>query len=258
MKTDRRRFIGGAAVAAAFGAFTSLAALSGLAAQVYPVPDGERTYPGYAVEVDGEKAPVSEVRCSAMPFNRRWPGHQRQIEQTELCGMVRFAFTGSATVSVTAARDFKEVKIRPLSRNVAFCRKGRTVTFDITRPGGYSVEFDGYHNNLHVFADVAAEQAPPPNAIVFGPGFHDIGIKELKNGDTVYLDPGAVVYGGFHASDASNIAILGRGIIDMSRVKEKPLRRERGRPRGGEEREALAQPRVQELPEREDRRCRHT
>ena len=223
MKADRRRFIGGVAAVAAFGVFTSLVALSGLAAQVYPVPDGERTYPGYAVEVDGEKAPVSEVRCSAMPFNRRWPGHQRQIEQTELCGMVRFAFAGSATVSVTAARDFKEVKIRPLSRNVAFCRKGRTVTFDITRPGGYSVEFDGYHNNLHVFADAAAEQAPPPNAIVFGPGFHDIGIKELKSGDTVYLDPGAVVYGGFHASDASNIAILGRGIIDMSRVKEKIL-----------------------------------
>ena len=41
------------------------------AAQVYPVPESERIYPGYAVEVDGEKAPVSEVRCSAMPFNRR-------------------------------------------------------------------------------------------------------------------------------------------------------------------------------------------
>ena len=90
------------------------AALSLSAAQVYSVPDGERIYPGYAVEVDGAKAPVSEVRCSAIPFNRRWPGHQRQIEQTELCGMTRFAFDGKATVSVTAARDFKTVKIRPL------------------------------------------------------------------------------------------------------------------------------------------------
>ena len=193
------------------------------AAQIYPVPESERIYPGYAVEVDGEKTPVSEVRCSAMPFNRRWPGRQRQIEQTELCGMVRFAFSGRATVAVTAAKDFKTMKIRPLSRNVAFHRKERTVTFDIHRPGGYSVEFDGYHNNLHVFADAMKDDNPPPGALVFGPGFHDIGIRSLKSGETVYLDPGAVVYGGFHASNETDVAILGRGIIDMSRIKEKIL-----------------------------------
>lgn len=206
-------------LAAAFAA----ASLSLSAAQVYTVPEGEKIYPGYMVEVDGAKAPVSEVRCSAMPFNRRWPGHQRQIGQTELCGMVRFAFDGKARVSVTSARDFKEAKIRPLSRGVALRREGRTVTFDIVRPGGYSVEFDGYHNNLHVFADAAKEYDLPPNATRFGPGEHDVGIRQLKSGDTVYLDPGAVVYGGFHASNATDIAILGRGIIDMSRVKEKIL-----------------------------------
>ena len=206
-------------LAAAFAAVS----LSLSAAQVYTVPEGEKIYPGYMVEVDGAKAPVSEVRCSAMPFNRRWPGHQRQIGQTELCGMVRFAFDGKARVSVTSARDFKEAKIRPLSRGVALRREGRTVTFDIVRPGGYSVEFDGYHNNLHVFADTAKEYDLPPNATRFGPGEHDIGIRQLKSGDTVYLDPGAVVYGGFHASNATDIAILGRGIIDMSRIKEKIL-----------------------------------
>ena len=203
-------------------AFT-LAAASCLAAQVYSVPEGERIYPGYTVTVNGAEAPVSEVRCSAMPFNRRWPGHQRQIEQTELCGMVRFALNGKATVTVTAAKDFKTVKIRPLSRNVAFHRKGRTVTFDISQPGGYSVEFDGYHNNLHVFADKPKEYNLPPGTIRFGPGFHDIGLRELKSGDTVYLDPGAVVYGGFHASNATDITILGCGILDGGKLKEKIL-----------------------------------
>ena len=192
-------------------------------AEVYSVPEGERIYGGYAVTVDGAAAPVSEVRCSAIPFNRRWPGHQRQIEQTELCGMVRFAFDGKATVSVTAGRDFKEVKVRPLSRNIVLRRDGRTVTFDITRAGGYSVEFDGYHNNLHVLADAKKRYAIPPGAITFGPGFHDVGIMTLKSGDTVYLDPGAVVYGGFHATNATDIAILGRGIIDGGKLKEKIL-----------------------------------
>ena len=209
------------------------------AAQVYTVPDGERIYPGYTVEVDGVAAPVSEVRCSAMPFNRRWPGRQRQIEQTEFCGMVRFALDGKAAVSVTAARDFKTVRIRPLSCNVDFVRKGRTITFDIVKPGGYSVEFDGYHNNLHVFADPPDDgrggrlrpSADAPertssiatDGLYFGPGVHDIGIRSLKSGDTVYVDSGAVVYGAFHASNATDIAILGRGMIDMGRIKEKIL-----------------------------------
>ena len=193
---------------------------------VYPVPEGERIYGGYAVTIDGAPAPVSEVRCSAIPFNRRWPGHQRQIEQTELCGMVRFAFDGQATVSVTADRDFKEVKVRPLSRGVAVRRAGRTVTFEINRPGGYSVEFDGYHNNLHVFADAPGVAAAPRrggSAIVFGPGAHEVGIMTLKSGDTVYIDPGAVVYGGFHAKEAEDIAIVGCGIIDGGHLKEKIL-----------------------------------
>ena len=74
---------------------------------------------------------------------------------------------------------------------------------------GYAVEFDGYHNNLHVFADAVKEYALPPNVLRFGPGMHEIGIRQLKSCDTVYLDPGAVVFGGFHASNATNIAILG-------------------------------------------------
>ena len=194
---------------------------------IYSVPDGERLYGGYAVTVDGANAPVSEVRCSAMPFNRRWPGHQRQIEQTELCGMVRFAFADKATVSVTAGHDFTDIKVRPLSRGVTVRREGRTATFDITRPGGYSVEFDGWHNNLHVFADsqtcVADASRRDGDAIVFGPGVHDIGIMTLKSGDTVLIDPGAVVYGGFHAKDASGISILGCGIIDGGHLKEEIL-----------------------------------
>ena len=204
-------------------AMLSTTALTLHATFVYSVPKEERIYDGYAVEVDGEKAPVSEVRCSAMPFNRRWPGRQRQIEQTELCGMVRFALDGKATVRVTAAKDFKDVKIRPLSRNVVFRREGRTVAFDISKPGGYSVEFDGYHNNLHVFADAAKKYEFPPDVLRFGPGVHDVGIRELKSGDTVFIDPGAVVYGGFRASNATDITILGRGILDASRIKEKIL-----------------------------------
>ena len=93
------------------------------ASRVYddPAPGGEN---GYAVTVDGVRAVVSDVRNSAMPVNIRWPGHQRDLDQTEIGGLVRFAFDGMAQVEVTAPGDFREVKIRPLARGHQARRKG--------------------------------------------------------------------------------------------------------------------------------------
>ena len=163
---------------------------------VYQVPKEEPLYSGYSAAADGQSVPVLPVRCSAIPFNRRWPGHQRSMDQSELCGMARFWFEGSAAVSVTADRDFKEAVLRPLSKNVALSRKGRTLTFTLTQPGGYSLELDGCHHNLHIFADRKPEYSVDANGsdtLYFGPGYHEVGIVELHSHQTVYLDEGAVV-----------------------------------------------------------------
>ena len=37
----------------------------------------------YLVKVNGKETNLEEVRVSAMPFNRRWPGKQRDISQSE-------------------------------------------------------------------------------------------------------------------------------------------------------------------------------
>ena len=209
-------------------AAVAVAVAHGTAAEswIYQTPACEtRNGAGYAVKVDGTDAPVSEVRHSAMPVNIRWPGHQRELDQTEVGGMVRFAFAGKATVAVTAPHDFKEVRVRPLSRQVGTRIEGRTVTFELVRPGAYSVEFDGIHRNLHVFADPPARYRVDKSAdtIVFGPGEHDAGLIELKSGQSLFLDEGAVVFGRVHARDANGIRIFGRGILDMSRIRERPL-----------------------------------
>ena len=197
------------------------------AAHLYPQPAGEvRNAAGYVVTVDGQPAGVAAVRNSAMPVNIRWPGHQREIDQTEIDGMVRFSTAGKAVIAVTAPRDFKEVKVRPYSKGVKAEVAGRTATFTIPGPGAYSVEFDGPHENLHVFAD------PPETLKVnvgekgvryFGPGEHDAGLITLKTGETLYIDEGAVVFGRVEARDADHIRILGRGILDMSCIKEQPV-----------------------------------
>ena len=92
-------------------------AIANPASRVYddPAPGGEN---GYSVSVNGVRAVVSDVRNSAMPVNTRWPGHQRDLDQTEIGGLVRFEFEGTAQVEVTSPRDFREVKIRPASKGV--------------------------------------------------------------------------------------------------------------------------------------------
>ena len=52
--------------------------------KIYPVTKTKENCTDYEVYVNGVKAELNTARVSAYPFNRRWPGHQRQIEQTEL------------------------------------------------------------------------------------------------------------------------------------------------------------------------------
>ena len=52
--------------------------------KIYPVTKTENVCEDYEVYVNGERVDLNVARVSAYPFNRRWPGHQRQIDQTEL------------------------------------------------------------------------------------------------------------------------------------------------------------------------------
>lgn len=181
---------------------------------------------GFAVEINGEEIPVYEACCSAAPVNIRWPGHQRNINQTETCFAARFDFTGKCDIAIHAFRDFKEVIVRPLSRRIATAVNGRTIEFSIDNPGFFSVELDGIHHNLHLFADKIVDYSDVlagKKVRHFGPGEHDMGLITLESGEAIYLDPMAVVYGRVVARDADDIAIVGRGILDCSRVKEVAL-----------------------------------
>jgi polygalacturonase len=85
---------------------------------------------------------------------------------------------------------------------------------------------DGYHHNLHLFADPPGTYAVDlhdPRTIYFPPGCHDVGILQLRDGQTVFLAEGAVVYGCIHAADCRGIRILGRGVLDNSRNIETVL-----------------------------------
>lgn len=193
--------------------------------RIYPAPR-VRVIPvagDMLCRIDGQDAPVQLCRVSAVPFNRRWPGHQRQIEQSEIAYFASFEMASPATVQVRPARSFESVVVRPLSKKVHPRVENGLITFTLPAPGGYSVEMDGYHHNLHLFADPQKKyevNLSDPKTIYFPPGCHDVGILRLTDGQTVFLDEGAVVFGCIHAADCRDIRILGRGILDNSRNVE--------------------------------------
>jgi len=98
-----------------------------------------------------------------------------------------------------------------------------TATFTLVEPGQYSVEgsittrFENSMNNvvLFLFANKPETERPKegdPNVIYLKAGIHHQNI-DLKSGQTLYLEAGAVLFGGINVWDARDVKILGRGVV---------------------------------------------
>jgi hypothetical protein len=193
--------------------------------RVYALPQGEAAAP-VSITAGGQPLPVSTCYVSAYPYNRRWPGHQRTTDQREVAYFARLAGAGPIAFRYTPDRAFKACIVRPLSARVVPTVKDGVITFTLPHPGGYSVELDGPHNALHLFVDPPMTYRVAPDAKkarYYGPGVHHVGILQLKDDETVYIDEGAVVYGGIHAEGVHRVRILGRGILDNSENVEEIL-----------------------------------
>jgi hypothetical protein len=188
------------------------------AVTIAKAPGGEKLSPDFHLRVNGRPVPVYSCRVSAMPFNQVWPGYQRPVDQTELAGFAYWDMTDPVEVEVTPAAAFRSVAVKPASRGIQPAASSGTIRFRLTRPGQFTVELDGTHRTLHLFANPpeSASVKPGPGVLYFGPGVHRPGKIHLENNQTVYVAAGAVVYGAIEGSGVSGVRILGRGIIDTS------------------------------------------
>lgn len=192
--------------------------------RVYPVQKTEDQCDDYEVYVNGNKAELNTARVSAYPFNRRWPGHQRQTEQTELVNFLSMESDEETELKIIPKTPSFGVRIRPrgLAVNARTDSDG-AITLRVNGAAQFSVEPYGRNHALFVFIDnVKTYDADKNdcNVLYYGKGVHDVGNIYLKSGQTLFIDDGAVVYATVFAFHADNIKILGRGILDNGKNKE--------------------------------------
>lgn len=188
--------------------------------------DAEAPSELYQVLVEGKPVHVYRCRVSAVPFNQTWPGYQRPEDQTEEAAFAGWDMSGPVRVEVIASRPVQRVTVRPLASGISpqVAPDGRRFSFQLQRPVQLVIEVNDAHQALHLFAD-PVEKDPPqeggPGVRYFGPGVHQPGPMTLRDHETVYLAPGAVVHGTIQAEDATDVRVLGRGILDISRYQRK-------------------------------------
>lgn len=169
----------------------------------------------YRVFVNSKPVELKKIRVSAMPFNREWPGKQRDISQSEIAFILKIVDDGTQTVTIEKNSGFNEAVIRPLGKGVKAVKNNNRINFTLEKYGFYSVEFDGVHNAIHLFYEPKrdfAEYGTPTYS--FGAGEHNVGLLKLKSGDSVFIDEKAVVHGSIYGVDVENIKIFGYGVLD--------------------------------------------
>lgn len=170
----------------------------------YPAPDSARRAADFAVTVNGKDVFVYDNAVSAMS---------------------QFSFAGSVTVEITSTHDLRWVDIRPRNAAIPVTITPTRITFKLSKPGQFSIERNGEHGRaLYVFASPVETNVPlsnAPNVRYFAPGkIYDVGTLTLKSNETIYITGGAIVRGNIVATDAQNISIRGRGILDASLLND--------------------------------------
>ena len=149
--------------------------------------------------------------------------------QTTTTSFASFDMDRPARVSVACREAAMSVKVLPSTRKIQPILSGSSFDFTVDIPGPLTIEINGdWVHALHLFANSKETDIPDPkapNTIYFGPGIHRVESVKVSSGQTVYVAPGAVVYGAATGANphapifdlqGSHITLRGRGVIDGS------------------------------------------
>lgn len=188
----------------------------------YDSPELEKMSSDFEMFVNNKPVFIHQARVSKFPINQIWLGYQRPLSQTEQASFAYFDFEGEITLRIVSNKEIESVNVRPEKHGIEPMVKGNTIEFRISKPSQFVVEVNGYHEALHIFANsIEKNNIDPesPNVHYFGPGVHEAGVINVKSNETVFIDGGAIVYGVIQSENTKNIKIIGRGILDASKIE---------------------------------------
>jgi len=136
---------------------------------------------------------------------------------------VSFDTNGPADISITAADPHfwdSGVDIEPWRLGLRASHpqgEPQTIRFRLSGPAKLSISRPGdFLNRARMLFLFASSPAPPPpsgpNVTIVPAGVHLESLNP-KSGDTIYLEPGAFVFGSLNLWQVDNVKVLGRGTI---------------------------------------------
>lgn len=172
------------------------------------------------IKVNGQDCYVYDTNVN---HSRSWSGdYLPKLSRTPI---TYFDFEGRADIEITVPeRDLERVTISPLSYGIEpkIDKENHTVSFSVKEPDTYTVQFDDSPERaIHIFANPLETEVPDfedENVIYVEPGEWDMNKIHLQDGQTLYIAGGAVVHGTVQAEGKDNITVMGRGIIDGSKL----------------------------------------
>jgi len=154
-------------------------------------------------------------------FSVEIDGRGETVHNTAQGHFCQFEMSQPVMVKVTCEQNIERVTIRPQSRHLKATISGREIQFQLDASAKLSLEGNGdLVEPLYLFADEIERQAVNPNdpnvRYFRGGKVYKAGEIVLKDHQSVYIERGAIVEGRITAKDASQIKILGRGILDAT------------------------------------------
>jgi len=183
-------------------------------------------------------APVHASGADAPEFEAEVAGRPLELHGFAQGVFANYEFNGPVDIVIHTNFDVRWVNVRPRSSDVAATigPDHHSVSFRATRVLPLTVEFnDDLSRVVHLFnyaPDGNVPAADAPNVHFFGPGLHDAGLIDLKDGETLYLAAGAWVKGNVRSVGTRNVSIRGRGVLDGSDIASRPGTRGLGGPGG--------------------------
>ena len=173
-----------------------------LASRVQPVPvPVEVRSAAFTVTVNGQPVDVAHAAASYE--------------------FASFDMTGPVAIAITAAEPGfwdRGVDMQPWRLGMRPVRQGQTIRFRLAAPAKLSIarpgDFLNHAHMLFLFAGTPPPLPPPagPNVRVLAAGLYRESLNP-KSGETIYLAPGAFIFGSINLWKVTDVKVLGRGTI---------------------------------------------